>query len=432
MIHQASTRLLATLKEHRPPRAISALTVSTIVTMAVPVFCTPFIADLYSPAQLGTFATFGAIVSAIVLVASMRLEQAVPLPKRPRDASVLISIAFVSGWCMSLVALVVVVLFGSPIALYLGDPDLEPLLWFVPISAILGTTTQCLSMWLIRQADFVALARTRGGQSVGTAIFQIGCGTLKFSAGMVAGSLLGQAQTTFLSLRAVLKHPRSLPRRFPRMRSIAMVLRKYSDFPTYSLFEAFVGQLQAPLLVISVTKLFSPTACGLLLLGQRLSLTPAALITQATGPIMMQRMAVTASDATEVRRIMLRTWARMAIYILPLYAALFFMLHLGIPFLFGEQWLGVLSVVDRFAPLCAVQLIFAPTTSAAVVLRKQHLSLLWAVAALGSKLLGLWLSTTHDYLWLISWFVTTDILSLVSFNLVLAQLAGARPSIGEA
>lgn len=407
--------------------AISAASLAgaAILVQLIPVLATPLLAHLYTPEQFGTQATFAALVAAIVLPATLRYEQSIPLPIRRLTANRLTVFALQLGLASTVLSIAAVGFFHSEISQLIGDPEIGTLLWLLPASVAFVVVAQCITPWLIRNGEFGIMAVSRAGQSLVGTTCQGVFGFGGIASGMVLGSLVGQTLTAIffgssLWWRSKLRL-RLTPIGWPRHEA-----RLYSDFPMYSLPEAILGQLQGPMLVLIVTSFFSPAATGLLLLGQRIAMTPSSLLIQSTAPIWFQRFTEVADKPAKFRSNLLQAWLYNARVAIPLYLVLIVGTHLGLPLLFKPEWLGVIDIIDRLAFLGVFQGILGPTNSISVVLRRQHLSLSWAAMSVGAKVIVITMATGHDYLWLISWFMCVDIVSLVSFNLLLVTVLGKQ------
>lgn len=402
-------------------KGVWQLAKGAILVQIVPFLAAPLLSRLYSPAAFGTMATYCAIGGSVTLIASLRYEQAIPLPARRLDANRLVVLATRIGITLTIVSIAATWALHGTVVNFVGDPALDSLLYLLPVSICAGMFAQTGTMWLIRNEGFGILAYNRAGQSIGTALWQIGLGLVSAPGGLVWGLVVGQIQSAMMMWGRVCR-TRMFALRFRVKESLLPIATRYRDFPTSSLVELLVGQLQTPLLLIFLTKTYSPTASGLYMLAQRLTLAPAALLVQSTSPVLFQQFASSVSNRQWIRQTLLRTWFRAAVLAFPTCALGLLAAHLLIPVMFPESWLAIIPIVDRLSALCVALVVFAPTSSLTVALRKQHLSLIWAALSLASKLLGSWLAPPDNYLWLITWCIATDVISMATLNLVVIQL----------
>ena len=92
----------------------------------------PHLSRIYSPAAFGLLATFVVLCDTACQIGCLRHRGSIVLPKRDRSAHTLWVPCICIGIASCILAEVVFLMQGERIALWLGNPELEELLWLVP------------------------------------------------------------------------------------------------------------------------------------------------------------------------------------------------------------------------------------------------------------------------------------------------------------
>jgi O-antigen/teichoic acid export membrane protein len=347
------------------------------------------LARFFDPAEFGTLGLFLAISGFLVVASSLRLDQAIMLPRsrsRANDLTlVCIGVALLTAALVGVMALV----WGGSIAAALGAPALATWLPILPVSVAVGGVTQALSVWLSRHRRFQDIARNRVWQSGSSAVAQLVGRDWHPAAGLVVGTVLGQAVGCAQAVRATFGT--TAHRLHWRMRTSAVsAVRRYRDFPLNSLPEVMLGQCQTMMTVIVIARCWSVEANGQLLMAQRLMLLPLAMATQTTGQVIFQRLAERRSAGGPIGPSLLRAWGRLAILAAMAALAAHFLAEPVVRVVLGDRWASSGAMMRALLPQVVVLMTFGPTSSIAVVMRRQGLAL-WT-AAVGFVAKALWLA----------------------------------------
>lgn len=260
-------------------RSVSVLAGGTAVGQAAVVLASPLLTRLYSPEDFGLLGVYAALLLIVGVVASLRYQLAIPLPKDDSAAAdvVVLSLLVVLG--MTLIASLAVLFFRQPIADTFNIPALGRYLWLLPVGLLLSGIYQVFNYWAIRTKAFPAIARTKLVQSMSMIGIQLGgftLGPIALLLGQIAGQAAGSASLAALAIR----------NRWALFRSVRILgLRKaavrYRRFPIYSTWGGLfkTAGTQLPPLIFAAA--FSPAAAGLYILADRVMALPMKLMGSA-------------------------------------------------------------------------------------------------------------------------------------------------------
>ena len=163
-------------------RSVMVLVSGTALAHGITAAAMPILSRLYSPADFGLLAVFSACLGIVSAVACLRFELAIALAD-------LLWLSVLCCLVISAVLALPALLAPAAVAHSLGQPALAPFVGLLPLGFLLAGCYSALQFWHVREKHFGWLAKTRIGQSAGSAGAQIGMGVA--SAGPI-GLLIGQ------------------------------------------------------------------------------------------------------------------------------------------------------------------------------------------------------------------------------------------------
>ncbi len=385
------------------------------------------LSQVYEPEQFGALGIFISLTAFVSVVASARFDQAIMLPAERADASDLAVASILLGCATAVGVLVMVAPFQIALLDALGAPALAGWILLLPLSIAAAAVIQAMTIWTTRQQRFATVSAMRIGQSAASAMAQLAGGTYHFAGGLIGGSIGGQA-VAVTAYGAAIARDEALRFSRPRWRGIPALLRRYRDMPLHSVPESMLAQAQVILPSLAVARLFTLETAGHLMLAQRLTLLPVAFVTQALGQVMFQRMAAKHAVEGDLRVPLRFIWSKLGMVALPLAVMTWLYAEQAVTLVLGPKWSECGRIVETMAPYLAVVLTFGPTSSIAIVLRKQHVSLAVAVVALVAKLGAILacILVDADYLWMIRAFVAIDSLQIIGLNAWFYRQLGAN------
>lgn len=363
----------------------------TVIAQAIALLSSPLLTRLYRPEDFGAVAVYGSLLGMLVVVASMRYEVAIPLPRSSGMGFQLLVLSLAATVVLAGLTGVIVAMWGEAVTRGLGAPQLAPYMWLLPLGLFGGGTYKALSYWAIRTNDYDAIARTKVGQSFGQAAVQIGlglyaAGPFGLIVGQVTGQTLGVGSLARLAWRGSRKAFSSVTTR--RLHAAA---RRYRRFPLISAPAAVVnaGGLLLPPVLVAV--FYGPVVAGLFALVKRITDVPTRMVGTAAAQAFLGHASGLANDPVRLRRLSRDVvLSLMALGLLP-----FVLLVLTAPplfeLIFGAAWREAGVFAQWLALPLLLQFATAPCAQLFNVVGRQDLHLKWNVVRLmlvGAALLG--------------------------------------------
>jgi len=262
-------------------RSVLVLVSGTALGHGITAASMPVLSRLYGPADFGLLAVFASCLGILSVIACLRFELAIPLPKSTQESGDLLRLSLVCCAALSLLIGLPVWLWPAPIAKLLGQAALAPYLGLLPLGVLLAGSYSAFQFWHVREKRFSWLAQTRVGQSAGSAATQIGMGIAGIGP---IGLLLGHVMNTgvaCVALGGALRRAEPWPT-VSRLRQLA---RTYRRFPLWSTPEALANSAALHIPVILIAAAVAPAEAGYLTMALFVIQAPMSLIGTAIGHV---------------------------------------------------------------------------------------------------------------------------------------------------
>ncbi len=381
----------------------SLITVSgTVAAQFIVLLAQPILRRMYSAEDFGLMSVFLSLVGIPVVVAGLRYELAVMLPRSQKEADNLTAATFFIHLFFSLAVGVGVWLFADVLLMQLnvGErfrswlPAVGPAIFFYANFTL-------MNQWLVRRKHFGAVnwlkLTRRSSETVAQIVFR---GFTQFP-GLLWGELAGRLLFNGLGIYFLIRNGFSF--RFLRMKSALRLLKEYSRFPKYSFLPTLLNSAGLLLPPILFNRLFGTEQTGYFDLTLQVLAVPVMFVVNSLGTVINQQLAEAYRNRESVKnkvyRIMKNLLAPALLFVI------FFMLFS--PYLFGVLFGAAYSVSGDFARVLAIAfgfriLVFPFTVVFAALDRIREGSLIQFIHFIGIFLF-MFFETDEAFHWLIGY-----------------------------
>lgn len=129
------------------------LMLGTALSQAIPIAIIPILTRIFTPEDFGLLALYGACVAILSVFIAGRYEIAIMLPKSNEDAKILLQASIIITFLIATILFIPILFFNKQIANLLGNKNIAPWLYLLPLSALLTGTYQSLTYWNNRQKN---------------------------------------------------------------------------------------------------------------------------------------------------------------------------------------------------------------------------------------------------------------------------------------
>ena len=350
-------------------RNVLTLVTGTSIANVIPIIIMPVLTRLWSPNDFGMFAIYMALVGILGTLSAGRLDMALILPKKNKDAVGMLIIGLVLS--IIFVLLLYLVIFILDQVLSISKFSVESWHYFLPIGVFLYVSYSMMISWHNRNKNYKLMAQSRVIQSSTISFAQIFTGLVtKFNFGLIFSDLIGR----LLSIIFIIKGTGLLKIKIKKINNIKL-LKRYKKFPLIEAPASFINVLSHQLPIIVLPLIFSPVVAGLYFLVIRVLMMPTSLISSAMLEVFKNRAQEDFRRTGSCSPIFIKMGlALFSIGVVPAIVLVFFAPTLFL-FVFGPEWREAGEYAQIIAPLALIQFVCSPLSYVLIFREKLFLDL---------------------------------------------------------
>jgi lipopolysaccharide exporter len=271
-------------------RSASVLISGSVIAQLLSILLRPILTRLFSPESFGIFSVYLSLVGIIVVLSSLRYDDAIVLPKTDKESTNLLGLSLIINFAINIIIFSLVLLFGKKIIAFLGLPENfpVPILYIIPLGVFLFSTYQSLNSWLIRKKKYVSVSINKLVRRSSEGAAQISFALNKSFNGLIYSDIIGQVAN--VATVAFQSGKYGLNLKLLSLTKIKYVIHKYSEFPKYNLLPAIMSSCSFLLPPIFINKFYSPETAGFFDLSKLLLSIPLAFIASSISNVLLQRI----------------------------------------------------------------------------------------------------------------------------------------------
>lgn len=353
------------------------LTSGSVIAQGLGILVAPILTRLFAPEAFGVAALFTSIAAVVGVVACLRYELAIMLPKTDEEAANLLGLSVFFTFVISTITALIILLAGNFITALLDTPTLKPYLWMIPIAVFVNGLFLAFNYWNSRTKHFGKLSIARVVRSVTTQATRLGGGFAGFVSGgiLIAGDVLGYLVSTTILCSQIWRDNRRLFKGNIRWARMVAGLKRYKKFPIYSIWSALLNTASQQLPILFLAYFFSPKIVGFFALGRQMLNLPINLIGQAIGQVFFQKAADAHHRTGDLPKVVEEVFKRLvSLGIFPLLLLTLIGKEV-FSVMFGARWAEAGSYVQILALWTFLQFISSPISTLYVVFEKQGFGL---------------------------------------------------------
>lgn len=345
-------------------KAFLKLFSGVICSQAVIYALTPVITRVYTPQSFGIFAAFSSVLTLCASLSSFRYELAIPMPKDDIEAGLLVRLCILLSISFAIVLTILILVFPGIIVNGLGQPQLKPYLWLLPLSIFASSLYQILSYSTIRLQRFGLLARIKVTQSMYGIIINIFSSSLG-PIGLMLGQFVNQVSGT---IDILIKLPNNISVKFCRshLRDLYTLFIKYKRFGLYSSPAGLINMFGNQYPILFFASSFGSLELGYFALAQKIVSIPITLITSSISQVFLGKS--TSYRETNSLSIAVKSLA-IKLFAFSLVLSLFILWIIPpiIPALFGRDWVQTGNIIRLLVPSLIGEVTVSPLSMAYIM-----------------------------------------------------------------
>ncbi|MFC3039864.1 lipopolysaccharide biosynthesis protein [Virgibacillus xinjiangensis] len=373
---------------------IGTLLTGTTIAQLVPIIISPILTRIFSPEEFGLLGLYVAITSVLSVFSNARYEMAIVLPRDKQDALDLLKLSLYVAIIFSSSLLVINTIFNHELSTILGDKQIAPYLYFIPISVLFLGIFKSFNYWNSRERAYKRLAINRVFQSSSLSGSQVIMGWSNFLGnGLIFGQLFGQLISSLrLAYISIRESKINLVK--VNVKNTLRLAKTYKEFPIYSTWSSFFNSFSLQLPIFLLTGYFSSSVVGFYSLSYRFLNLPMNLIGGSVSQVFYQQAAKYYGVSNKkFKNLTLKTFRNMLIIGSIPMSIVFGFGDILFRFIFGEEW----EIAGQFSRLLSPSILFVFCTSAItsiyLILGKQKIYLIFDICLLVLRLVALLLGS---------------------------------------
>ncbi|MBT2686424.1 oligosaccharide flippase family protein [Bacillus sp. ISL-37] len=359
---------------------IKLMTGSTIA-QAIPVAASPILTRIYSPEQFGVLALFVAITSIFSAIVNGRYEFAIMLPDKDEDAVNILALSLLIALSVSTLLFLVILLFQDFILSILGNNEIKPWLFFIPLVVLMSGIYNALNFMNTRIGSYGVIAKANVIKAVVGTTFQIILGLLKAGIlGLIGGQIISHFVSNYRMVKEVIRD-KTLLNSISKSKIKRMAF-KYKRFPLVSSWATLCNVVSVHSTSIFLSMIYSASTLGFYSLINKVLNLPMIVVSRTISQVFFQQASVEKRENGKAIKTFKSTFIKLLIISLLGFGPLFFFIEDLVIILFGEQWADAGKYAQFLIPLMLIKFVVSPLTSTLIIYEKQVIDLYWQVVYL--------------------------------------------------
>jgi O-antigen/teichoic acid export membrane protein len=373
---------------------ITMLSGNTLSQM-IPFLIAPVLARIFSPVDFAVVANFMAIVGVIGIVATGRLELAIPLPKDHLKAQ---EIVF-TGLMITLVLgglSVFIPLFSKQVGALYKDQILPEFLWLVPLSVISYGLLGSANNWSLRHEKFKSISIGKIGQSlVNNGLAAI----LGYIGWGINGLIIAWLISQYINILILLIGVKSkVNRKDFGIITIKSTLKEYKDFPLINSLHAFTDIFVTQFLLFwLISTYFGYFELGLFAMMNKYVRAPIVLISSSVSQLFYIEAGKAINNGTSLVPILTKTIKTSFLFAIPFILILFLFGPIIFKWYLGAEWEQAGAYAQSITPMLFLSFIVSPISGLPIILNKQRGAFLFSVFGYSLSLLALLIALYYNF-----------------------------------
>lgn len=351
----------------------------------------PLLSRLFAPEAYGVSALFMAITSFISVIACLRYQLSIMLPKDDKEAANLLCISVGFSILIALLIIPVIHLKKDLILQWLNAEELSSFVWLIPLMVLVSGITSAMSYWNSRTKNFKRQSATRVISSAMTTSGNLAMGFAGYASAsvLIFTAVAGQSVASMIFGFQIWRSDSRLLLSSIRFRDMISGIVRYRKFPLIDIWGGLLNSIswQLPILMLSV--FFSQQVVGYYAVSFRLIQMPMSLIGAALGQVFFQRSAEMRENPERLAENVEMVFQRLVAFCLFPALLLSIVGQECFEVILGQQW----SEAGIYSQILSIWMfwwfISSPLSTIFIISEKQELAFIVHFCIFGSRLISL-------------------------------------------
>ena len=365
------------VKERSYFRNFATMLSGNFLSQLIPFAIGPILAHLYSPEDFAQYASYLAIAGVIGIIASGRLELAIPITKTQRTAEYILYTGLIIMIVLTTLSFLVPI-FGWKFEEMYSSPGLSGYLISIPIAVLSYGLLGLANSWVLRQRRYNAISLSKIAQSgVNNGLAAV-FGFLGWGA---VGLIVGWLTSQFIAV-IVLLFAGDTKLKYKKYSMIMMrsTLKENKDFPLINSLHAFTDIFASQFILYwIISGSFGLLELGLFTMMYKYIMAPISMITSSVSQIFYAESSKAMNSGENVLPILKKTVFTSASFSIPFILILAFFGPYLFKLVFGAQWEMSGEYARMIIPMLILIFVISPISSLPIIMNEQKKAYFFAI-----------------------------------------------------
>jgi len=366
---------------------ILLLSTGTGIAQVIPMLASIVLARLYTHADYGDLSVFISVTGIVGVIATLRYELTVILPKKSNDARNLLALCLINSFLIGILTAIIIIILSLFFKEKLPVSNFN-WMYLVPVMVVCTGVYNSFDNWFNRVHGYKNMVSAKIILNGASALVRILLGFLSISLGLIYGTVIGNLFAIAAFAYFFVKRDGLHSYLLVSTEKIKKMFNEYKDFFKYStpgsLLNAF-GNIGLPLMIAFF---YSKELAGIYFFSNNLIKQPLSILSTSISQVYKKEANVIYIH-TKNRLIPFTVKFQKALFIL-VFPTLLILSIWGGPvfgFLFGKTWVESGEIIKYFAIFILFNFNYSPVSSIADILRKQRFLLFFNLSNVLSQVL---------------------------------------------
>jgi len=356
-----------------------------VVAQVIPILLSPLLTRIYSPEEFGLFAVYSTIISFIAMISSGRYCLSIILPKKEENAQKLVFISSILTVITTILFAVFLLLGGSFLFNALNSAKLSEYVVFIVLNILFIGLLEPLIYYGLRIKEYKILSSNAIVQAICIIVTRLLLGYLGLTeSGLMLSYLLGYI-FSYILLLARLK---GFFYRELKNLDAKNLLKKYVNFPKFSLFADTLYVLTSTIPNLLLNKVFGSATTGHFSISEKVLGSPIWFVTSSVADVFKQEASEQYRLTGSCRKIFEKTTKALFLLGIIPFTLIFLIVPPLVPFIFGDIWAPAGEYIRIFSIMYFSTFVFGPTSYIVYIVNKQNFAIIFNGIKLISILLA--------------------------------------------
>lgn len=341
-------------------RNVAKVFSGTLLAQLIAIGISPILTRIYTPEDFSNLALYISVVSILSVIATLKYDKAIILPKDDKKALALIVISAFFTLLVGAIFFLLYFFSEDYIIKVFKVEGIGAWLIFVPITILARALYTILNTWFNRQKEYTVLSKNRvftSGTNGGLKIlFQV-VGKLG-AFGLVLSEAISQIASLCLFGFKFFKKNLLAIKQLSK-RDIIVSAKEYKSFPIYSLPADFLNIFSRELPVLLLSGYFGAGTVGFYMLTKRTMDAPFTLLSTSILEVFKQQATEDYHKYGNCEDIFLSTLKKLILISIIPFSILYFIAPTLFSIVFGPEWI----IAGEYAQILVIMYFFKFTCS---------------------------------------------------------------------